>query len=137
MAITAADGKPTGIKPAILLTPVALKTLSRQLFNDQVLGIAGLASTSAKSVAPVSNPFAGMFKPVASPYLTDTKDYYLLADPMDCPVIQAVFLNGRQEPFVESSSAEFNTLGILYRAYMDWGVALQDPKGGYKAHIND
>jgi phage major head subunit gpT-like protein len=137
MAITAADGKPTGIKPAILLTPVALKTLARQLFNDQVLGVTSLGATNAKAKDPISNPFVGMFKPVFSPYLTDTKDYYLLADPMDCPVIQAVFLNGRQEPFVESSAAEFNTLGILYRAYMDWGVALQDPKGGYKAHIND
>ena len=137
MAITAADGKPTGIKPAILLTPVALKTLARQLFNDQVLGVTSLGATNAKAKDPISNPFVGMFKPVSSPYLTDTKDYYLLADPMDCPVIQAVFLNGRQEPFVESSAAEFDTLGILYRAYVDWGVALQDPKGGYKAHIND
>lgn len=133
-AITAADGKPTGIKPAILLTPIALKNLAKQLYNDVSLGVTGVVSNS-KQVSPVSNPYAGQFKPVASPYLTNAKDYYLLADPMDCAVIQAVFLNGRQEPFVESSAAEFNTLGILYRAYMDWGVALQDPKGGYKEDV--
>lgn len=129
-AITAADGKPTGIKPAILLTPIALKNLAKQLYNDVSLGVTGVGNS--KQVSPVSNPYAGQFKPVSSPYLVNAKDYYLLADPMDCAVIQAVFLNGRQEPFVESSAAEFNTLGILYRAYMDWGVALQDPKGGYK-----
>lgn len=132
-AITAADGKPTGIKPAILLTPIALKNLAKQLYNDVSLGVTGVGSS--KQVSPVSNPYAGQFKPVSSPYLVNAKDYYLLADPMDCAVIQAVFLNGRQEPFVESSAAEFNTLGILYRAYMDWGVALQDPKGGYKEDV--
>lgn len=134
-AITAADGKPTGIKPAILLTAIGLKNLAKQLYTDTVLGVTALGSISAKAKEPISNPFAGMFKPVASPYLTDASDWYLLADPMDCATIQAVFLNGRQEPFVESSAAEFNTLGILYRAYMDWGVALQDPKGGYKVEV--
>ena len=141
-AIKAADGEITGIKPAILLVPTAIGTTARQLYNDNVLGISGLASTSAKSVAPVSNPFAGRFKPVVCPYLSDATltgysatDYYLLADPMDCAVIQAVFLNGRQSPIVESSPTEFSTLGIQYRAYLDWGVALQDPKGGFKQDV--
>jgi phage major head subunit gpT-like protein len=141
-AITAADGEVTGIKPAILLVPIGLKNLANQLYNDSVLGVTALGATNAKAVSPVSNPLAGQFKPVATPYLSDVTisgysatDYYLLADPMDCAVIQAVFLNGRQEPFVESSAAEFNTLGILYRAYMDWGVAKQDPKGGFKQDV--
>lgn len=141
-AIKAADGEITGIKPAILLVPTAIGTTARQLYNDNVLGISGLASTSAKSVAPISNPFAGRFKPVVCPYLSDATltgnsatDYYLLADPMDCAVIQAVFLNGRQAPIVESSPTEFSTLGIQYRAYLDWGVALQDPKGGFKQDV--
>lgn len=141
-AITAADGEVTGIRPAILLVPIGLKNLAKQLYTDTVLGVTALGSTSAKAKEPVSNPLAGQFKPVSTPYLSDATisgysatDYYLLADPMDCPVIQAVFLNGRQEPFVESSAAEFNTLGILYRAYMDWGVAKQDPKGGFKQDV--
>lgn len=141
-AITAADGEVTGIKAAILLVPIGLKNLANQLYNDTVLGVTALGATNAKAVAPVSNPLAGQFKPVSTPYLSDATisgysatDYYLLADPMDCAVIQAVFLNGRQEPFVESSAAEFNTLGIQYRAYMDWGVAKQDPKGGFKQDV--
>lgn len=141
-AIKAADGEITGIKPAILLVPTAIGTMARQLYNDNVLGISGLAATNAKSVAPISNPFAGQFKPVVCPYLSDATltgysatDYYLLADPMDCAVIQAVFLNGRQAPIVESSPTEFSTLGIQYRAYLDWGVALQDPKGGFKQDV--
>ena len=141
-AITAADGEVTGIKPAILLTAIGLKNLAKQLYNDTTLAVTALGATNAKAVGPASNPLAGQFKPVSTPYLSDATisgysatDYYLLADPMDCPVIQAVFLNGRQEPFVESSAAEFNTLGILYRAYMDWGVAKQDPKGGFKQDV--
>lgn len=141
-AITAADGEVTGIKPAILLVPIGLKNLAKQLFNDTVLGVTSLGATNAKAKDPISNPFAGQFRPVASPYLSDATisgyspiDYYLLADPMDCPVIQAVFLGGRQTPIVESSQAEFNTLGIQYRAYMDFGAKKQDPKGGYKMDV--
>lgn len=141
-AIKAADENVTGIKPAILLTPIGLKNLAKQLFTDTVLGVTALASTSKASKDPISNPHAGSFKPVASPYLSDAlisgnsvKDYYLLADPQDCPVIEAAFLNGRQAPFVESSAAAFNTLGIQYRAYMDFGVKKQDDKGGLKMEV--
>ncbi len=141
-AITAADGARTGVKPAILLVPTGLKNLAAQLYNDTQLGVVALGATNSKAVGPVSNPLAGLYKPVHSPYLNDATltgysatAYYLLADPQEVAVIQAVFLNGRQTPFVESTAAEFNTLGIQYRAYMDWGVNKQDPKGGFKQAV--
>jgi len=139
-AITAADGDETGIEPAILLTSRGLETLATQLYKDTQLGVVGVGS--AKAVAPVSNPHAGKFEPVATNYLSNSKisgssptAYYLLADPLDCPAIEAVFLDGRETPFVESSAAQFNTLGIQYRPYLDWGVKKQDPKAGVKMSV--
>jgi hypothetical protein len=32
------------------------------------------------------------------------------------------FLNGQQTPFVESAQADFQTLGIHYRGYFDFGT---------------
>ena len=87
----------------------------------------------------INNPWAGKFRPVKSRYLANTKytgysadDYYLLADPKALPVIQLAFLDGKDTPYIESSAAEFDTLGIVWRGYFDFGATLADPKGGVK-----
>jgi hypothetical protein len=54
------------------------------------------------------------------------KAWYLLADPNDLPVIEVAFLNGQQTPTVERADADFNVLGIQFRGYFDFGVALQE-----------
>ena len=41
-------------------------------------------------------------------------------------------LNGQESPTIETAEADFNVLGIRMRGYHDFGVALQDPKGGVK-----
>ena len=50
-----------------------------------------------------------------------------LPDPNDLPVIEAAFLNSQQTPTVERADADFNVLGIQFRGYFDFGVALQNP----------
>jgi hypothetical protein len=37
-------------------------------------------------------------------------------------VIEVAFLNGRDMPIVESADADFNTLGVMFRGYHDFGV---------------
>jgi phage major head subunit gpT-like protein len=59
--------------------------------------------------------------------------WYLLCDPMDLAMIQVVFLNGRQMPTVEQADAEFKQLGIQFRGYHDFGVALQEPRAAIKS----
>ncbi|HPD31737.1 MAG TPA: hypothetical protein PLL20_17230, partial [Phycisphaerae bacterium] len=63
---------------------------------------------------------------------TSAKAWYLLADPDDLPVIEVAFLNGQQTPTVERADADFNVLGIQFRGYFDFGVALQDYRAGVK-----
>jgi len=130
------DGNPLGILPTLLLVPNALHVTGSNLMNSTEVRPAG---GSSKTVTAVSNPHAGKFEVVRSSYLStagwtgaSTKAWYLLASPGDMPVIEVAFLNGRQQPVVESADADFNVLGIQMRGYHDFGVALQEPRGGVK-----
>ena len=128
------DGHPLAVTPMILLVANALLVKASQLMNSTEL-----RDTTANTKTLVSNPHAGKFKVVRSSYLSNAaytgasaKAWYLLADPNDMPVIEAAFLNGQERPTVESADADFNMLGIQMRGYHDFGVALQEPRGGVK-----
>jgi hypothetical protein len=43
------------------------------------------------------------------------------------------FLNGQESPTIETTDADFKELGVQMRGYHDFGVALQDYRGGVKA----
>ena len=99
-----------------------------------------IRDTTADTKYPIANPHQGKFRAEVSRYLANTqytgasaKAWYLLADPNDLPVIEVAFLNGQESPTIETAEADFNVLGVQMRGYHDFGVALQDPKGGCKA----
>ena len=98
-----------------------------------------IRDTTASTKYPIANPHQGKFRVEVSRYLSNSrytgnseKAWYLLADPADLPVIEVAFLNGQESPTIETAEADFNVLGIRMRGYHDFGVALQDPKGGVK-----
>ncbi len=129
------DGKPIGVMPAIMLVPTALSAIGSQLFKSMEL-----RDTTASTKYPVSNPHQGKFRVEVSRYLSNaqytgnsSKAWYLLADAADLPVIEVAFLNGQESPTIETAEADFNVLGIQMRGYHDFGVNLQDPRGGVKA----
>jgi len=130
-----ADGKPIGIMPSVMLVPTALSAVGTQLFKSLEL-----RDTSSSTKYPVANPHQGKFRVEVSRYLANAqytggsnKAWYLLADPTDLPVIEVAFLNGREAPTIETAEADFNVLGVQMRGYHDFGVNLQDPRGGVKA----
>ncbi|MCA9633759.1 MAG: hypothetical protein KC766_39175 [Myxococcales bacterium] len=132
---TDADGKPIGVMPAILLVPTALSALGSQLFKSMEL-----RDTTSSTKYPVSNPHQGKFRVEVSRYLSNSqytgnsaKAWFLLAEPTDLPVIEVAFLNGQEAPTIETADADFNVLGVQMRGYHDFGVALQDPRGGLKS----
>jgi hypothetical protein len=129
------DGKPIGVMPAILLVPTALSAVGTQLFKSLEM-----RDTTANTKFPVANPHQGKFRAEVSRYLANAiypgnsaKAWYLLADPNDLPVIEVAFLNGQESPTIETAEADFNVLGVQMRGYHDFGVALQDSRGGVKA----
>jgi len=128
------DGKPIGIMPAIVLVPTALSAIGTQLWKSLEI-----RDTTASTKYPIANPHQGKFRVEVSRYLSNSsytgnsdKAWYLLAEPADLPVIEVAFLNGQESPTIEMAEADFNVLGVQMRGYHDFGVALQDPKGGVK-----
>ncbi|MGE0481436.1 MAG: hypothetical protein AB7L28_22500 [Kofleriaceae bacterium] len=129
------DGKPLGVMPQVILVPTALSAMGTVLFKSLEI-----RDTTANTKFPVANPHAGKFRVEVSRYLSNNqytgfsdKAWYLLADPNDLPVIETAFLNGQESPTIETAEADFNVLGIQMRGYHDFGVALQEPRGGIKA----
>jgi hypothetical protein len=123
------EGNPLGVMPKILLVPPALNAVAKEIYNSTQIWPATGADDK-----PMGNPHEGSYEPVMSAYLkAEDADWYLLAAPSDLPVIEICFLNGQESPTIESAEANFNTLGIQFRGYHDFGVAKQDYRGGVKS----
>ena len=110
-----------GGTPTILLTPGGgISRVAETIFVNNNLG--GEANSNA-------NIHAGKYTPVKSVFLNDASvpggsalAWYLLRNPMDAAGAVVSFLNGVEEPTVENADADFNTLGIQFRGYHDFGV---------------
>ena len=124
------DGNPVAIEPRILLVPV-----DQELAAAEIMG-STLIQSGATGGQPERNVMAGRYQVVASTYLTNADDFYLLASPSDLPVMEVAFLNGVQSPIVETAEADFNTLGVQMRGYFDFGVAKAEYLAGIKADVS-
>ena len=113
------------IIPKYLIVPTKSEFLARQL----------LTSTSDPNATHygITNPLMGSLQIITDAELDalDTDAYYFLADQMLMDTIEVTYLNGNQRPVIESQVA-FDTLGIRYRIYMEYGVTVVDTKGIYK-----
>jgi len=105
------------------------------LMNSLILN----ETTTANKPKPVNNPHVGKYDVVSSVYLSNSsftgnssKAWYLLADPNRLPAVEVAFLNGVDRPTVEKTDADFNTLGIQFRGYIDFGVREQDYRAALK-----
>ena len=126
------NGLPLGSTPSVMVVPNGLSADA-----DNLMASADVHGSSGKT--PTRNPHRGKASVVRSSYLNQTGvtgasdvAWYLLANPLDLPVIEACFLNGVQRPTVERAQANFNTLGIEMRGYFDFGVRKQEFRGGVK-----
>lgn len=126
------NGMALTVSPEVLLVPPGLKRLADQIYNSTET-----RDTTASTHRGTSNEFGGRFRPVMSRYLADTTltgnsaiAWYLLS--RNIPVADVAFLNGNETPTIEQAAANFNTLGVDFRGYWDFGVAMQDPRGGIR-----
>ena len=130
------DGNPMGMTPSVLVVPTALKIKANSLANDPEIRISGASNKSYTT----SNPHAGKLEVAASTYLNNAQitggsatHWFLLANPMDMPLIEAVFLYGQQAPRVDAAEAAFNVLGIQMRGTFRFGMKKQEYRAGFRS----
>lgn len=113
--------------PTKLLVPPELEFVAEKLFTSSNL-----------STTQDDNIHRNKYKPFVVNELSDS-DYtgysatafYLFGDMLK-PVAVS-FLNGNQNPTVESADADFNTLGVQFRGYHDFGVDMAEWLSGTKS----
>jgi hypothetical protein len=120
-----------GVIPKILLVPPELEANAEITYRNMNLGT--VASSSA-------NIYANKYRPVVAWQLSNssytgysTTAWFLLGDPSIAAAVVVSFLNGQQMPTVESADADFDTLGIQFRGYHDFGVDQADYLCGIKS----
>lgn len=115
------------IMPRSLLVPVVAEDNAREVVSS--------TTNIAKSNSRARNPIQdwGPLEIVSDPYLdaTSVTAWYLAADPMDAPLVEVHFLDGNQTPFIDEDE-EFLTDAIRWKVRLDYGLAANDYRGGYK-----
>ena len=115
-------GGKVGGSPSILLTPGGgISRVAEAIYVNNNIG-GGTQSSEA-------NIHYGRYKPVKSVFLNDSTisggsatAWYLLRNPSEAAGVVVSFLDGVETPTVENADADFDTLGVQFRGYHDFGV---------------
>jgi hypothetical protein len=143
---TKPNGQPAGILGRVLLTPPNLTGVAKQLCESDML-IASLSTGGNARGTPANNTLKGLQTPVSSAYLSNgavnsltgvtaagsPSTWFLLAAATSpAYAVEVGFLNGAEVPVIERAEADFQRLGISFRTFMDYGVALGEPRAAQK-----
>lgn len=134
MKQTKPNGQPLAVRPEILLVPEELRPPGDSLMTSEKI-VTGESKTLGDA-----NTYRNKFRVVSSPYMSNTNytgysatAWYLLANVVRMAVIETVFLNGQEQPVIESADSDFNVLGVQFRGYHDFGVRKQEYRGGVRS----
>jgi hypothetical protein len=124
------DGQPISVEPKFLLVPTVLFPAAQRLTMSTLL-------IGGDAVVPAGNVIAKYgLTPIASPYLTNVTytgfsdtGWYLWGDPNQVDTFEIGYFRGKKSPTVELGETNFNTLGMSFRVYFDFGVREQDHRG--------
>lgn len=138
MTTPTADGTKrvgVGFRPTKLLVPPELEFIAQRLYVSSNVNTGG--SATATSV-PDANIHVNKYRPIVQNRLSDsaytgnsTTAWFLFGE--DLKPMAVSFLNGQQTPTVESTDADFNTLGIMWRGYHDFGCDKSEYLSGVKS----
>lgn len=122
------DGNLLGLEPEFLLSGSNLEATNRKLYTSQEM-----RDTTASTKTMVNNIYFNRFTPIIVPELSNsaytgysTTQWFLLTNPAILASAVMCFLNGQQSPTIESTDADFDTLGIKSRGYHDFGTAMSE-----------
>lgn len=81
-----------------LLVPPALQYTAKQILNSALIVAVGNSTVNTPIQIGNGNPLENALNIVIDPYLTSATAWYVLADPNDVPILDVVFLQGRDTP---------------------------------------
>ena len=132
---TTPDGKPLGVAARFLLVPPALELAAAQLSH----GLMTVGDTPDLDGGPSqsSSGLTNKFDIISSSYLSNSEyagssssAWWLLADPRLLPVLLIAYLNGNENPTIQTSDVDMNGIGIRFRVFFDFGCGLGDSRSG-------
>jgi hypothetical protein len=139
---TQPNGQPAGLLAELLLIPPGLIGTAANLYKSSEV-----RDTTASTKYGTTNILAGMYRPVSSSYLANgainsltgatvsgSATTWYLSTPATAQAypLEIGFLNGTEVPIIERAEADFNRLGISFRTFLDYGVALGEPRSMQK-----
>jgi hypothetical protein len=111
------------IRPDILLVPRGLEGQAKVINQSQYD-----VDPQANGRFGVPNKVVGLFSDVVgSPRITGTRRY-MFANPSIAPVIEVVFLDGQQSPYLEMQEG-WRMDGVEWKVRLDYGVGAVDFRG--------
>ena len=123
---SANDDEYLDIMAQILLVPVAIEETARTLIAS--------ATDPGQSNSRKPNIHQNTLSVVSSPYLDSDSAtaWYLLGNAnQDAPIIEVVFLDGVDTPFMDSQEG-FTVDGVRWKVRLDYGVGAIDYRGAWK-----
>lgn len=109
---------PIGLTPRYIVVGPAKETQAEQAIS-QIL---------ANQVSN-ANPFTGKLEVLVEPRFTGNA-WRVFADPAQQAIVSYAYLNGRSGPMLETREG-WTTLGVEFRAVLDFGCGATDWRGGY------
>ncbi|MEL6284582.1 MAG: prohead protease/major capsid protein fusion protein [Pseudomonadota bacterium] len=107
------------VTPKYLLVGPELETVAEQI----------LASIYAATVDD-TNPFTSKLTLLVEPRITDDQ-WFVFADPARLAALQFAYLSSAQGVQIQRTEA-WDTLGMKFRAFLDFGAGWQDSRGAFK-----
>ena len=109
------------LRPDVLLVPLALGGTARVVNAAQY-------DPDAANKLQRPNAVAGLFSDIVDSARLSGTRRYLFANPSEAPVLEVVFLDGNDTPYVESEDG-FSVDGTRWKVRLDFGVGAIDYRG--------
>lgn len=121
-----AKGRTLNIRPAFVLTPVALEDKAKQVINSESVPGADVNSG-------IVNPIRGFAEVIGEPRLDDdSATAFYLAAKQGSDTIEVAYLDGNELPYMEQQQG-FTVDGVATKVRIDAGVAPLDFRGLVKS----
>ena len=112
------------IRPDILLCPTSMGGDARVVVGSEY------DPDTPNKLQRKNKSYNAVSQIVDTPRLTGNA-WYMLANPNDTPTLEVAFLDGNEQPFIDSEEG-FTTDGIKYKVRLDFGVGVVDYRGAQK-----